>query len=645
MKFSEDKDNKKVKASKAEKPAKEPKTPKAPKEPKAPKATKESKATKAPKEPKPPKTPKAPKQPKEKKSVGKTKICIIIAIVVVALVLACAAAGVIYVSTIDEIYPNVTLDGIYLGNMSLTEAMALLTENGYSSLEGKQVTVLMPLDMSLTVISEDVCSITGVAEHVQRVYDGCKGGNPIAAALNYVRCCVAGMAFESETVISADKEAVSATVENMVREVKLALMASEVKIGEENILVLKGAKGIDIDAEEISALVIDALENEKYEDIVYEAEIDTDQELDIDGIHESVFCEPEDARYDKKECKTVEHIVGIDFDKEEAVKLWNAAEYGETVEIPIIFTDPEITTDEFNELLFRDVLSECTTSLRGSSYNRLNNVRKAVDSVNGVILLPGEEFDYNTTLGKRTPENGYLMAGAYSGGQTVQEYGGGICQISSMVYYCSLYANLEISSRTCHYFRVLYLPIGLDATVSWGGPEFRFVNNRDFPIKIEASVSDDNKNVEMRIIGSDIDGSYVKMSVGSWEVFDDEYEDVAIGMKAASTRYVFNADGTLRSSDWEASSYYHYHEEDIEWPSPSPSESPSPSPSESPSPSPSASPSPSTEPTPTPTPSPSTEPTPTPTPTPSAEPTPTPTPAATPTPAPEPPPEPSEPVG
>ncbi|MBR2880281.1 MAG: VanW family protein, partial [Oscillospiraceae bacterium] len=271
------------------------------------------------------------------------------------------------------------------------------------------------------------------------------------------------------------------------------------------------------------------------------------------------------------------------------------------------------------------------------------NVRKAVAAVNGVILLPGEEFDYNTTLGKRTPENGYLMAGAYSGGQTVQEYGGGICQISSMVYYCSLYANLEISSRTCHYFKVLYLPLGLDATVSWGGPEFRFVNNRDFPIKIEASVTDDNKKVEMKIIGSDIDGSYVKMGVGSWEVFDKEYEDVAIGLKAASTRYVYNADGTLRSSNWEATSYYHYHEEDIEWPSPSPSESPSPSPSASPSPSispsPSASPSPSPSAEPTPTPTPSADPTPTPTPEATTEPTPTPPPA------PEPPPEPSDPVG
>jgi len=623
MKLNDEKDKKKAKAPKAEKPPKAPKAPKAEKPPKAPKA------------------PKTEKPPKDKKQIGKVKICIIIAVVVVALVLACAAAGVIYVSTIDEIYPNVTLDGINLGNMSLTEAMELLSEKGYSSLEGKEVNVIMPLDVVLNVKSEDVCTITGLAEHVQRVYDGCKGGNPIAAALNYVRCCFAGMSFESETVITADKEAVSAAVDNIVREVKLALMASEVKIGEEYISVLKGAKGINIDAEGIAAMVVDALENENYNDIVYDAEISTDQELDIAKLRESVFCEPENAHYDKKNNKIIEHVIGIDFDAKKAVQLWNKAEYGETVEIPIVFSEPEITTGEFEKLLFRDVLSECTTTLLGSSYNRINNVRKAVDSVNGTILLPGEEFDYNTTLGKRTPENGYLMAGAYSGGQTVQEYGGGICQVSSMVYYCSLYANLEISARTCHYFKVLYLPVGLDATVSWGGPEFRFVNNRDFPIKIEASVSDDNKSVIMKIIGSDIDGSYVKMAVGSWEVFDDEYEDIAIALKASSTRYVYNADGTLRSKEWEALSHYNYHEEDIDWPSPSPSESPSPSPTPDTEPTPT----PDTEPTPTPgtepTPTPGTELTPTPAPTPTPTPAPTPTPTPTPTPAPTPTPEPT----
>ena len=170
------------------------------------------------------------------------------------------------------------------------------------------------------------------------------------------------------------------------------------------------------------------------------------------------------------------------------------------------------------------------------------------------------------------------------------EYGGGICQISSMTYHCALHANLKITDRTCHYFNVGYIQTGLDATVSWGGPEFKFVNNRDFPIKIEAYVKDDNSAVVMKIIGSDVDGSYVVMNVGTWLVYDQKYTDVAIGYKAFSTRHVYNADGTLRSSSDEALSYYHYHEEDIKWPEESPSPSPSTEPTPTPTPTPEATP-------------------------------------------------------
>lgn len=539
---------------------------------------------------------KAPKSPKASKPAGegmkKAKICIIIAAVIVALIAAAAAAGVIYVSTIDDIYPNVTLDGIALGDMSLTEAAAVLDEAGYGDQTGKELNVLLPLDFVLNVKAEEVCTETPIAELVQRVYDGCTAGNPVEDALTFIKCSLTGMSFESEVLITADADAVRAKVDNIVQELKLALLSSEITIGEDTIAVIKGARGVILDADEIVALVVEALESENYSDIVYEAEIDTDQELDIAGLHSTVFCEPKDAEYDKETGTTLEHIVGIDFDTAEAEKLWNAAEYGDTVEIPLIITEPELTTEKFNELLFRDVLSESETNLWGSSESRINNVRKAVSSINGTILLPGEEFDYNATLGQRTAENGYLPAPAYSGGQTVLEYGGGICQISSMTYYCALHANLKITDRTCHYFNVGYIPTGLDATVSWGGPEFKFVNDRDYPIKIEAYVKDDNSGVVMRILGSDIDGSYVVMNVGTWLVYDEKYTDVAIGYKAFSRRSVFNADGTLRSATDEALSYYHYHDEDIKWPE----ESPSPSPSTEPSPSPSA------EPTPTPTP-------------------------------------------
>ena len=597
---------------------------------KPPKPVKEkpAKAPKAPKE-KPEKAPKVPKEkpvkaPKEKKQgKGKAKVYLIIIVVILALLVCAAAAGVFYISTIDTIYPNVTLDGLPLGELSLTEAAAVLDEAGYSSQDGKEVNVHLPLDFVLNVKATEVCTETPISELVQRVYDGCAGGDPISDAINYVKCLVGGMSFESEVLISADMDAVAAKVDNMVRELQLALMSSEVTIGEETIDVIKGASGVILDSEEIVALISTALEERNYGDITYEAEINTDQELDIQGLYDQVHCEAADAYYDKEEGKVVDHVNGIDFDMAEAEKLWNEAEYGETVHIPLILTEAEVTAEEYNELLFRDMFIEVTTSLWGSSSNRINNVRKAVEAVNGIVLMPGEEFDYNKALGQRTKENGYLPAGAYSGGQTVQEYGGGICQISSMTFYCALYSNLKIVDRSCHYFGVSYLPVGLDATVSWGGPEFKFKNDRDYPVKIVAYVEDDNTDVYMAFYGTDVDGSYVKMGVGSWLVYDTTYTDVAIGYKASTTRSVYNADGTLREKNYSTLSFYNYHEEDIKWPE---EESPSPSPDE--------------ETTPTPTPDGETTPTPapeesTPTPPPAEETTPTPPPVEE-TPAPPP---------
>ena len=101
--------------------------------------------------------------------------------------------------------------------------------------------------------------------------------------------------------------------------------------------------------------------------------------------------------------------------------------------------------------------------------------------------MPGETFSYNKVVGARTIEAGYKEAGAYAGGKVVQDVGGGICQISSTIYNTALLANLEIVDRSNHQFLTSYVPVSRDATVSWGGLDFKFKNNRTYPIKIVAT--------------------------------------------------------------------------------------------------------------------------------------------------------------
>lgn len=283
--------------------------------------------------------------------------------------------------------------------------------------------------------------------------------------------------------------------------------------------------------------------------------------------------------------------VGRTFDVSEAEKAWAAASYGDTVTIPMTVTNPEHTTEEINAMLFRDELSknwtmvrlwnrdycnEVRTSLSGSSANRISNVKKACELLDGLVLIPGQTLSFNETLGERTEANGWLPATAYANGEVRQEFGGGICQVSSTLYNAVLYANLEIVERACHQFQVGYLPWGMDATVSWGWPDFKFRNDAEYPVKIHAWVDEETNECCVQILGTDVNHQYVLMRFNNWEVFDETgtYHDasgnpLSVGMAAATWRLVFN-DGddyntaTPISEEYEAYSTYNYHTEDIE---------------------------------------------------------------------------------
>ncbi len=118
--------------------------------------------------------------------------------------------------------------------------------------------------------------------------------------------------------------------------------------------------------------------------------------------------------------------------------------------------------------------------------NRRTNIRLAAAAVDGTILMPGETFSYNKIVGERTAAKGYKPATVYGAAWTKQELGGGICQLASALYYCTLYSNLEVVYRTNHRFAVTYVPHGLDATVAWGSIDYKFKNSTDYPIRISA---------------------------------------------------------------------------------------------------------------------------------------------------------------
>ena len=103
--------------------------------------------------------------------------------------------------------------------------------------------------------------------------------------------------------------------------------------------------------------------------------------------------------------------------------------------------------------------------------------------------MPGEVFSYNQVVGERSIAAGYKEAPIYVNGKVEDGLGGGICQITTTLYNAVVYANLDVIERTNHQFVPSYVGAGRDATVVYGAIDFKFKNNRNYPIKIVCSVS------------------------------------------------------------------------------------------------------------------------------------------------------------
>lgn len=162
------------------------------------------------------------------------------------------------------------------------------------------------------------------------------------------------------------------------------------------------------------------------------------------------------------------------------------------------------------------LISEFTTSFSGSTYgkaNRVFNIVKAASLIDGKTIAPGEEFDTNATLGPRNEETGWKTAAGIRDGAYVQEYGGGVCQVSTTLYNAALMADLDITERHHHSWPLGYVDIGRDATISTGGPNLRFVNSGPAPITISAIADKENKTVTVRIYGRPLkDGMRIELT-------------------------------------------------------------------------------------------------------------------------------------
>lgn len=193
---------------------------------------------------------------------------------------------------------------------------------------------------------------------------------------------------------------------------------------------------------------------------------------------------------------------------QEIVQAIEAGEYGKVIEATIKEVSPELTAAQLKEK-YKTIATYTTTTTSNS--NRNENIRLACEALNGAIVNPGQEFSFNDTTGARTEAKGYKPATAYLNGEIVQEPGGGVCQVSSTLYNAVIFAGLKSTERHAHSYEPSYVTPGEDAAVSYGGPDFKFVNNSDYPIAVKTSFA--NRELTISIYGVPVlpEGTKIRM--------------------------------------------------------------------------------------------------------------------------------------
>lgn len=297
------------------------------------------------------------------------------------------------------------------------------------------------------------------------------------------------------------------------------MIAPRYKIDGDKMTVYKGSDGVGIDYDSLIDTIIRRIKEDDYSPITAKVVTLVTPEVDIDKIYREVKCGPSNASVTEDSAgkpKFTADIIGKDFDLEAARTEISSKPDKTKWTIKLTLTYPEISLKDVRAPYCLDKLSTCTTSYKGSSKERSNNVERAADNINtfgdftdGYIMQPGDEFSFNGVVGERNAKNGFMKAPVYLSSGSSEDYGGGICQVSTTLYCAVLYANLQITERHNHLYVIHYWPTeGCDATVDWGHLDFKFKNNKEYPIKIKLSYKD--KKLTAAITGTE-DGITVKL--------------------------------------------------------------------------------------------------------------------------------------
>ena len=516
----------------------------------------------------------APENKKNTKPAKKSRTGKIVGIVCGSVVLACILGLLIFGIVLkagDFIYPNVYVtDTLNLGGMDRQTALDAVNNEMADSYASFTLKVRLP-DQVLEFTPDKTNVVMNAEAAVDEAMAYGRSCGPFRAVWNYFISCTDETKDYRVSKLELNTDYIYSTLEAVADEVETEPYPSSVSFDEQTqqLVVIVGQPERSLDVDGLYDVIYTAFEQGDFETIVWEYDEVPVEMPQLEEIFNK-YCTPvEDAYYNEETRTIVDAVPGYGFDMEEVQQNMTAAEPGSKQFIPMADLEPEITKEDVEKEMFGAELFSHSTAYVNNA-NRTKNLTLACQAINGIILNPGDEFSFNNVVGERTAAKGYMQATVYNGGLSVPELGGGVCQVASTLYYCTLHLDLEQVHREPHMFVVDYVPKGMDATIYWGKIDYKFKNTLDFPIRI--LINTDNGHVNATFQGlEELDYSVqmefvVTATYGYQELVkvDETKEpgysqvDVTpyVGYRVETYKTILDADGNQLSKKLEATSTY-----------------------------------------------------------------------------------------
>ena len=384
-----------------------------------------------------------------------------------------------------NITKGVKIEGIDVSGLTREQAKEKL-ESIYSEKKKKDITLKYE-DFETTIAPETLETNYNIEKATNEAILVGKSGNIITNNYGIFFALIGKKNIKVETTIN--EEQTKQAIEDIQTNLPETIEEPDYYIENDKLIITPGKEGLKILTDKLLTEIEEQQKNinTNQETIEIPAEKAWPSKVDIDKIHQDIYKKVQDAYITKDPVEVHPEVIGIDFNIEDAKKVLE--ENKEQYEIPLQITNPQVTLSNLGSEAFPEKISVYSTRYDGGDKDRSTNLEIACKKIDEKIVLPGETFSYNKTLGARTTKAGYKTAKVYENGAVVDGIGGGICQISSTLYNAVLKANMQTVERRNHQFITSYVPEGRDATVAYGVTDFKFKNTRKYAIKIKATAS------------------------------------------------------------------------------------------------------------------------------------------------------------